>query len=308
MAEITAARINNLQSRIELIVGNGAGENGYGQSVLSSQVSNLSGVIEAADINNIYNDMIKARVHQVGPGDAGIRQVLQNLNVVAEDTSFFVNDSGVVSTDADGALKGIRDFENLMSDIEVDKFQVHPSQAVVETAITDTLSSRWNGLRDQEVRVTFTDADHRRHFFNTGGEIRFAANVTGAATLKGLDWAQLCSTIGTVSFKYNTTTVSGSGTPQSIGNYQLTTSYQTIYQKVGAGYYTGVYSGNLYTIKAKYTDANVIWFKIEFNDVVFDNNIDNDVDGRLESVVQQFRANNTVSVPSPSYTNISTLA
>ena len=29
---ITAARINNLQSRIELILGSGSGQNGYGQS------------------------------------------------------------------------------------------------------------------------------------------------------------------------------------------------------------------------------------------------------------------------------------
>ena len=49
MAEITAARINNLQSRIELILGNGAGQNGYGQSLSSDQVSNASDVITAED-------------------------------------------------------------------------------------------------------------------------------------------------------------------------------------------------------------------------------------------------------------------
>jgi len=311
MADITAARINNLQSRIELILGNGAGANGYGQTVSSSQVSNQSGVIEAADINNMYTDMIKARVHQVGPGDQGIAQVVQNLNVVAEETSFFVNDQGVVSSDAEGALKGIADFERLMSSIEVDKFLVHPSQAELEFAIRDRLTSGWNGLRYQEVSVTFNNADHRRHFFNTGGEIRFSASNTSATTPKGLDWTELCSEIGTVSFKANSTTSSGDGAGSVLGNYQLTTSYQTVYQKVGAGTYSGVYSGNLYTIKAKYIAdlPNVIFFRIEFNDVVFDNNIDNDVDGSLESVVQQFRADGSnVSISSPNYNNESTLS
>ena len=42
MADITAARLNNLQSRIELILGQGSGTSGYGQTVTSSSVNNTS--------------------------------------------------------------------------------------------------------------------------------------------------------------------------------------------------------------------------------------------------------------------------
>ena len=91
MADITAARINNLQSSISLILGNGSGQNGYGQTVVSTPVNNTGDIIEAADMNAIYADILKARVHQVGTGDISIAEVVQNLNIVAEQTSNFIN-------------------------------------------------------------------------------------------------------------------------------------------------------------------------------------------------------------------------
>jgi len=54
-------------------------------------------------------------------------------------------------------------------------------------------------------------------------------------------------------------------------------------------------------------DTRII-FRIEFNDVVFDNNIDNNVDGRLESTLQHYRANGEVTVVAPTYFNQQTLA
>ena len=107
MADITAARINNLQSSIALILGSGSGQNGYGQTVTSIPVNNTGDVVDAADMNAIYADILKARVHQVGAGDVGIAEVVQNLNTVAETTSSFVSDAGVTTSDPDGFKKGI---------------------------------------------------------------------------------------------------------------------------------------------------------------------------------------------------------
>ena len=121
MANITAARINNLQASINLILGSGAGQSGYGQAVSSSQVNNQGDVVLAEDMNLIYADILKARVHQVGAGDIGIAQVIQNLNVIAESTSFNVNDSGVTSADAEGIKKGLVDFETVMTQVIADK-------------------------------------------------------------------------------------------------------------------------------------------------------------------------------------------
>ena len=76
MADITAARINNLQSSIALILGTGSGQNGYGQIVSSLPVNNTDDIITAEDINLIYADILKARVHQVGVTDIGIKNGL----------------------------------------------------------------------------------------------------------------------------------------------------------------------------------------------------------------------------------------
>lgn len=307
MANITAARINNLQASIELILGTGSGQSGYGQTVTSVPVNNTGDVVQAADINAIYADILKARVHQVGTNDIGIAEIVQNLNVVAEDTSFFVDDDGVTSIDPEGFEKGLTDFETVMGQVLSDKATMHPSQAILEPAISSVRSSSWNGLIYHEVVVTFTSASARRFYFNTGGELRISANNTGASTPKGLDWGQLCSQVGTIKFSAEST-VSTTGGGSSIGNYDLTSAYQNIYQKIGSGSYSGVYAGNLYTVKARSDIDTRIIFRIEFNDVVFDNNIDNNVDGRLESALQHYRANGDVTVPAPSYFNSQSLA
>ena len=143
MANITAARINNLQSSISLILGTGSGQNGYGQAVTSLPVNNTGDVVEAADMNAIYADILKARVHQVGVGDVGIAEVVQNLNIVAEQTSNFINDQGESLTDPDGFKKGIEDFESLMTQVQTDKALIHPSQAAIEPGISSTRSSTW---------------------------------------------------------------------------------------------------------------------------------------------------------------------
>ncbi len=307
MADITAARINNLQSSISLILGNGSGQNGYGQVVASLPVNNTGDIVEAADLNAIYADILAARVHQVGPGDIGIAEVVQNLNIVAETESSFIDNDGITSTDPEGFKKGIEDFENLMTQVQSDKALMHPSQAALEPGISSVRTSSWNGLIFHEVVVTFSSADARRFFFNTGGELRISANNTSASTPKGLDWSQLCSQVGTIKFN-SESTISTTGGGSAIGNYDLTSAFQNVYQKIGSGTYSAVYAGNIYTVKARSDIDTRIIFRIEFNDVVFDNNIDNNVDGRLESVMQHYRADGNVSTLAPSYYNSQTLA
>ena len=169
MANITAARINNLQNRISLIYGLGAGQNGYGQTLASSQVNSVESDILAADLNNIYADILNARVHQVGVGNLSIDTVDAGANTVAEDTSSFLNDAGLLTEDPDGFKKGIADYEALMTLIETNKFVVSPSQAGQSLKLTDIRSASWNGLIYQVFTVTFNNADHRRNFFNSGG-------------------------------------------------------------------------------------------------------------------------------------------
>ena len=313
MADVSAARLNNLQSRIELILGNGAGQNGYGQTLASYQVSNGgdnpedADIVSANDINSIYADMIKARIHQIGVEPTEIDEIVANLNVVAEDTSFEIGNDGITVTDPAGALKGILDYERLMNTVETDKFSVHSSQVTLESSISSDRTTEWNGIIYHEFTVNFNSADHRRHFFNTGGTIRFTSNNSGAIGDKGKDWNLLLTSIGTVIFNYNATNTTSTGIGSAVGNYGLTESYQQIFQKIGGGTYSGVYAGNIYTIKAKSTSTTSITFKVELNDIVTDPIIDNNVDGRLTSTIQHSRSTSSVIVAAPTYTNIVSL-
>ena len=267
-------------------------------------------------MNHIYADILKARVHQVGASDVAISQVIQNLNIIAENTSFFVNDAGVTSIDPDGFKKGIEDFEAVMSQVQIDKTLCALSQASDEAGITSVRTSNWNGLIYHEAVINFASENARRFFFNTGGEIRIKANNTGASGAKGLDWGILCTEVGTVKFAANQTTSllpgGGAGSGSSIGNYDLSGDYQLIYQKVGSGSNTGIYAGNIYTVKVRSVSSTSITFRIEFNDVSDANaaggTIDNNVDGRLESDIRHLRANGVVTVSAPTYTNSNTLA
>jgi hypothetical protein len=116
-----------------------------------------------------------------------------------------------------------------------------------------------------EGKVSFSDADARRHFFNSGGEIRFSATLTGvdAAHNQSVDWETMLSAIATVKLSHTQTISSaGVGTPiMGFNNFDLT--YQKIYTKGG----TGDYAGNQLNIWAKLSGTADIDIKLSFDDV-----------------------------------------
>ena len=304
MADITAARYNNLQARINEVLGNGSGTTGYGQILTSSQVIAPSGatdadLITAEDMINLYTDMVKARVHQVGPpAPTEIAQVAVSDLVYEDDP---VGKTGIVQ------------FDNFMTTLENDKLLVDTnSQTSTETAgtVSNSRTSAWNGTITHEFTVTFADANIRRHFFNAGGQILLSANITGGSGDKTNNWRAVLQNMGTVKLTYTNTTTTAplpnsTITTTSIGNYDLTGTYQTIFSKTA----TGTYSDNDYTVKAKQNNAAQIQIRIEFNDDAGPNpNYDENVNGTLSSNIQIIRpTGDNVEVVAPSFANISTL-
>jgi hypothetical protein len=167
--------------------------------------------------------------------------------------------------------------------------------------------------------VTFASADARRHFFNAGGEIRFTADLDPAASNgKNNDWNNLLAAMGTAKFKSNGCASDGSapGTDLGIGNFDLTDTYQTIFQKDGSG----VYAENDYNIAAKENSSSIIQFRIQFrdDDVGDDagdsnndgaiNPIDESVTGTLDSIVgERLPTGTRVSLPSPTFATTNNL-
>ena len=222
-------------------------------------------------------------------------------NTVAEDTS-----------DGD-ALKGFKDYEDFISVIETagNRFRLAAAQSsTLNNAKVIQRRNQWTAPIECEFGVNFTSADARRHFFNAGGSITMISSlsgtpVSGDSVAKSQDWASILGNAGTVSINHTETTTSGTGVVQSIGNYDLTTSYQEIYRKSA----TGVYGNNNYILFAKASDSSSIQLKFQF----YDHNpggfkIDEPVLGLLEAKIGFVRASGSnVDTPAPAFAAINSL-
>ncbi len=288
---ITAARYNNLQGRVATIMGTGSGDEGYGQSLNSSQVA-VSEKVTATHMSLLFNDLAAGRIHQTNTSPSEIA-IINTTDVILDDDS--IN------------KKGVAQFENLTTTFENDRFDCDVNQATVETGVQGQYTVAWNGQLDHIVNVTFTDGNHARHFFNAGGEIRLNANIAYiGAESKTVDWMTILANMGTINMSYTETLSSGSGTGSSIGYFDLTTSFQQIFDKQG----TGQYTENHYIVEVKGNVApnpTVLTFRINFNDddpTDPGTPTDETVKGTLTSIVSQFRATGVnVEVATPTYAN-----
>ena len=191
-------------------------------------------------------------------------------------------------------------FENLTTTLENEKFQIHSSQGTAEATTSATYTSSWNGTLIHLLNVTFSSADHRRQFFNAGGEIRFASNITYlGSSAKTIDWMGMLVNMGTVKMGYTSTSSTGSGSGSTVGFHDLTTAFQTLFTKNG----TGLYAANNYELKAKLVGTTQVQFRAEWNDANTGNpNYDENVLGTLNSTITQLRATGTyVEVPTPTH-------
>jgi hypothetical protein len=97
-----------------------------------------------------------------------------------------------------------------------------------------------------------------RYFFNSGGAIYFSGTIAGYSTGSGWDgqgFNEIFTNMGTIIMDYNQTIQTGSGgTPTSIGFYDLTTSWQTIFTQTG----TGAYTNASLLLQARYQSSGAV--------------------------------------------------
>jgi hypothetical protein len=303
MAEISAARYNNLQARVAGIMSKGAGDEGYGQALQSYQVGQGDTVL-AEHMNKLYQDIRRARIHQTGSIPSEIAEVAANSDVVEDSNTT--------------TKKGLAQYEAISLDVVADRLTVATGQAAIENqaAATSFTDTNWNGTIRHDVTVTFnaytitnadgskvsmSAADAARVYFNAGGEILFtpglAADGTGGSITR--DWRNLINAVGTVRFRRSNTTnaaypnTSGGSGGTNLGYVDMNTgSWQTIYTKNASSYST-----NDYTIQARLLNTSNIAFRIYFNDDKGPNpNFDEAVTPRTTSTTRIYRPNNSSSV------------
>jgi hypothetical protein len=341
---------NGLVSRVRAVLGNGSGQTGYGQLIpsLPTVADNSSQNITPTEWTNLRTQINRASRHQTNADQAMVAPTSGRI-IGADQSGISVTrvDTGGVITwthDSPDTNMGVNDFFTAVSSIETNAESSHPTQVTVTTGRQFAVSTRtasWGGQGQiQTVNCTFeiffdggynitesdgstvvaSGADHRRHFFNTGGEIRISGINSGASNLKGSDWATMLGNMGQVVLGKNNTTVTGTGRARNgftdvdlsgsidsaLGNYQLTTSYQLIFQRNGGGV-SGSYAENTINMFARRNVAgNSITILVELNDNdVGDQSgsgpgVDEQVVGSLGIGLDLRRSTGTfISVPSP---------
>lgn len=294
-SRVRAADYNAIQGKVALVLGNGTGNYGYGQSLVSSQVA-VGDLIRAVQWNNLRTDLLKARQHQTG--------VDETSNLTLASTSSVISE----------ALRA--QYDNMADTVTANRLAVASNQGTLENVVSPyQRTSAWNGTLTHTCTVTFSSYDAARHFFNAGGNFQISASRTGGNSgSKNNTWTLMLSQMGTITMNYTTTVCgdpSSTATTYPIGFYSLSNSNQMIFRKQAPA---GAYAENDYFIYAR-LDGSSIVFSIVFEDEDTGdlNNPspgfppgpvqDEDVDGTLTSYVQMFRpsgSNVSVAVPSAS--------
>lgn len=213
--KIVATDYNAIQAKINLVLGVGTGDYGYNQSVSSSQVS-VSNKITAVQWNALRTDLLRARQHQTGLDESG--------NLALPTTSTTIKESDRAA------------YSNFADTITTNRLITPPSgQATLGTLNTSTRTNPWSSTISHTVTMNFTSVNAARAFFNSGSNLKFSASFTNytsdTSLLVNQSWATLLTNMGIITFNAYSTTNTGTGTPQAIGYYNLTTSNQLIFTK-----------------------------------------------------------------------------
>jgi hypothetical protein len=298
--KIRAADFNEFIGNINDIVGIGAGDSGYGQDSLVIEELTSTQKIRASHWNALLNSIHVAAQHQ------------------GTTVSIPASTSDPLFPSASRVIEIIPTLETDIATVVANKLNYDPAQLVIETnkisssqTYVDPSSGipNWVGTVYYEFATTFNNDDHRRHFFNTGGEIRIGCDLSPSGVdQQSLDWETLLNSVSTIKMNVNTTFSSASvGTP-GVGFNSLNDTYQLVYTKGG----TGSYSSNQLNVYAKLNVNYGVTIKVSFDDVHIPNTgtgwTGNDyVAGVLTIQIDQQRADGVVIIPTPTYSHISEL-
>jgi hypothetical protein len=325
---VQASHYTGALGRVLTVLGDGSGQNGYGQIVPSYEsyrnVSTNDELIDHDHTSKLAVDINTCASHQ------GISGVSSSFNSAGKIIG--ANASGNSPTSLTDTSRGFNDLLAGITNIEASAdSSVGFTIDDVRTLTSSTRFTAWGGDGDPDDniwseldvifeggyattntsgRTTATAADHRRHFFNAGGDVRITF-FGNSNTTKDIDWNSMLSNVTVVFGKNNTTAnsglardgstdVNGGGIDSAFGNYQLTTSYNIIFRKFGSG----AYSTNYVQVRAKRVGTNVIRFRVDFNDFAEGNpNFDERVlvsGGSMGAGLHLKRPTGVVTVPTPS--------
>ena len=287
---ILATDYNAIRTTVDNVLGTGSGDSGYGQSLTSSSKTSSDTILDD-DINELYADIQVAHTHQQGSATSLIAQVT---------TADLIEANNGVS------FKGWIQYQTAANLISTNRLTANAASMTATAAkTTETKAAGWNGSNDQIVTVTFASAEARRFFFNSGGEIRISASVAAGGNTKSVDWATMCSSVGTIKISKSSITKTGaSGTLYGSYNESTIPGSNT---KIMDRYGSGNYAENYWQVDATNTSATVITITQTFNDADTGDQtgtgaaVDENVDRALTVNVGELRATTSLTITSPTF-------
>ena len=283
-SDIAHSDFNGAVNTINTVLGLGSGDVGYGQNTGLTEVAATTD-ITSTNMQSLKTALDTARNHQTG--SAATAGAIVSGNIIGADASNTTTGNSVTrsstdtfSIDTPDATKGMNDYIQAANDAQTDRDASGGSSISISTVYDYgtanlTYTPSWQRLR-AIVQVSFAGGysasnadgttasasadDHRRHFFNAGGQILIDTRGVNNSGSKGNDWNTIIEAVGAVVISANS--VSASSGTTSLSYRSLTTTYQTIMTKSGS---SGVYAENEYYIEAALISGGLT-FRITYDD------------------------------------------
>lgn len=238
---ISQADYNSIRTKVASVIGTGAADYGWGQTLLSTAVSNGSKVT-INEWGKLRYDIINAYTHITGSTPTTV--VTTDGSLIRYNTSFT----------PDTGTNDVAPYQyNVWADtIVANRFTVHSTQSSTTASTTpSTFTGTWNSRLSCVIDVYWTTSEQARFFFNSGGQVRVAsAQSGGSGTAQNSSWRSLLSSIGSPSFGGNNP---GTGTTPNTGTnwFRLTNSFQQYYSASASS----PYGSNRFILEARTTDV-----------------------------------------------------
>lgn len=194
---------------------------------------------------------------------------------------------------------------------------VDPTNASAITAIPNSggpyvRTDPWSNKITAEHKWSFDDYNHARYFFNSGGQLRVALEMSGGSTTGYFYWSDVLAEMGVLSLTWNNVLQSFSvaqGTSENKGFYDLTqyygdgsdagtadegllfTSSGFTYSGYGYGYGYSSYSNLQFKIYGKWANnGSEIHLKLVLDDTAFSQTMD----GQIEAICSFLMPDNII--------------
>jgi hypothetical protein len=238
---ISQADYNAIRTKVVGVLGIGAGNSGWGQTVQSAAVSEGT-IVSIKEWSALKYDIYNAWQHLYGSAPS--------LTVISVGGTVRANalDSPYAQYDSYANVV----VSNRMAPPGPGQYITRTYPPAPRTEVwSASYTTAWVARLSTTITVSWSSGDAARYFFNTGGEFRFTTGRTlGAGTTQNNAWSTLLQNVGTVRFGG---AVPGGIVNSGVGNfYSLNGTFQTFYTISGSN----PYSDNIFRIQARTPGVN----------------------------------------------------